>query len=288
MPRFLWVLSFIALFIGSTCIFEVDETEVAIVTQFGEYKWSVTTPGLHYKKPWPFHEVTRMDSRVLVSDVPAAEYLTQDKKRLVADPITRWRISDPLIFYKNLGTVSGARARLDDIVASELRRELASHEFDEIVGNARTPMMNEVADNTREQTGQFGVEIVDVRIVRADLPKEVQESVFQRMRAERERKVAMYRSEGAEQAARIRAQADKERTIILAEAYAASEKIRGEGDAESTRQYAAAFSKDSEYYSFIRGLDAYERSMGSKTRLVLSTKSELFRHFMGPQRTAGR
>jgi membrane protease subunit HflC len=183
--------------------------------------------------------------------------------------------------------VTGAQARLDDIVASELRKELASHDFDEIVGNARGPMMAHVTENTRKLTGQFGVEVMDVRIVRADLPHEVQESVFQRMRAERERKVAMYRSEGAEQAQRIRAQADKERTIILAEGYAQSEKMRGEGDAESTRLYAAAFGKDPEFYSFIRGLDAYQRALGQKTRLVLSTKSDFFRHFTGAQKGAG-
>ena len=151
-----------------------------------------------------------MERRIMGSDTPPAEYLTLDKKRLVADPVTRWRIVDPLTFFKTVHDESGAKARLDDIVNSELRRELASHDFGQIVGNERDPLMQQRRHPVRNKTKEFGIEIVDVRIKRADLPREVQESVFARMRAERDRVAKQYRSEGQEEAAKIRADTDKE------------------------------------------------------------------------------
>ncbi len=261
--------------------FVVDETEVAIVTQFGEYKRSVTRPGPNFKLPI-VQQVDRMESRIMGSDAPPAEYLTLDKKRLVADPVTRWRIADPLRFYMTLGTEVSAKARLDDIVNSELRRELASHDFGNIIGNAREPLMQRVTMNTRQQTRPFGIEIIDIRIKRADLPREVQESVFQRMRAERDRVAKQYRSEGEEKAATIRAEADRQATVLIAQAYEEAQKSRGEGDAESTRVYASAYGKDQEFYSFIRSLDTYEKAVGTDSTLVMSTGSQLFRYFEAP------
>ncbi len=260
--------------------FVVDERELAIVTEFGEFKHSREQPGLYFKKPW--QTVYPMESRIVSSDTPPADYLTLDKKRMVVDPVTRWRITNPLMFYKSVHDESGAKARLDDIINSEMRRELASHNFGDIVGNAREPMMQRVADAARKQTQEFGIEIVDVRIKRADLPEEVQESVFARMRAERDRVAKQYRSEGEEEAAKIRADADKEKTILLAKAYETSQKHRGEGDAESAKIYAQAFGKDPEFYAFIRSLDAYEKSMDGKSSLVLSTGSDLFRYLGNP------
>lgn len=255
----------------------LDEREMAIITQFGEYKRDLTRPGVHFKLPF-VQEVYRMESRVLASDAAAAEYLTLDKKRLVADPITRWRVKDPLRFYTTVHDESGARARLDDIVNSELRRELASHDFGDIIGNAREPLMQRVADNVSRAAKEFGIEVVDVRIKRADLPTEVQESVFGRMRAERDRVAKQYRSEGEEEAAKIRAETDKERTILLAKAYESSQKARGEGDAQSTAIYGSAFGKDPEFYEFTRSLDAYDKVMNQKSTVVLSTGSDVFKY----------
>jgi membrane protease subunit HflC len=269
--------------VGLASTFVVDETELAIVTQFGEYKRSATRPGLYFKAPF-VHTVHKMEARVLSSDAAPAEYLTTDKKRLVADPVTRWKIVDPLTFFKTVHDESGAKSRLDDIVYSELRRELASHEFGEIIGSARDPLMQKVAENTRKRTKPFGIDVVDVRIMRADLPKEVQESVFARMRAERDRVAKRYRSEGEEESAKIRADTDKERTIILAKAYETAETIRGQGDAESIRVYADAFMKDPEFYAFVRHLETYEKTFGERSTVVLSTGSELFRYFQRAQK----
>src|SRR5690606_9103260 len=223
-------------------------------------------------------------SRIMGSDTAPAEYLTLDKKRLVADPVTRWRIVEPLTFYNRVHDQSGAKARLDDIVNSELRRELASHNFGDIVGNEREPLMIKVAEQVRAKTKTFGIQVIDVRIKRADLPREVQESVYQRMRAERDRVAKQYRSEGEEEAAKIRAETDKEKTILLAQAYEKAQKARGEGDAESTRIYAEALGKDPEFFAFVRSLDTYEKAMGEKSSLVLSTGSDLFKYLSDPKK----
>jgi modulator of FtsH protease HflC len=282
MMRVLGILLLAAL-IGLSSAFQIDETELGIVTQFGEYKRSITTPGLYFKIPLT-QSVQVMDSRIIASDTPPAEYLTLDKKRLMTDPISRYKITDPLRFYTKLHDQNGAKARLDDIVNSELRREFASHNFGEIVGHAREPLMQEVAERVRVQTKDFGVYVIDVRIRRADLPREVQESVFQRMRAERDRVAKQYRSEGEEEAAKIRAETDKDKTILLAKAYETAQKLKGEGDGESTRIYAEAYGKDAEFYAFVRSLDAYERSLGESSTLFLSSDSELFRYLFDAKR----
>lgn len=281
MTRWLILAAAVLATFFSSAVF-LDERELAIITQFGEYKRDLTKPGLHFKLPF-VQEVYRMESRVLATDATAAEYLTLDKKRLVADPIMRWKIVDPLRFYTTVHDESGARARLEDIVSSELRRELGTHDFDAIIGSAREPLMQKVAENTRKAAKEFGIQVVDVRIKRADLPKEVEESVFGRMRAERDRVAKQYRSEGEEEAAKIRAETDKERTILLAKAYETSQKARGEGDAESTAIYGAAFGKDPEFYEFTRSLDAYEKVMSQKSTLVVSTGSEMFKYLRTAQ-----
>jgi len=271
--------------ITAQTLFTVNETEQVIITQFGEFKRTVNSPGLTYKLPF-MQTVNRFDRRILVSDAPNAEYLTQDKKRLVADPVTRWRISDPLQFYKTVRDESGARARLDDLVFSELRREVASHTFGVVIGSKREAIMEAVAATAREKAREFGIEIVDVRVKRADLPREVQSSVFARMQAEREREAKRYRSEGEEEAAKLRAETDKERTIILATAEQQAQKLRGEGDATATRIYADAYGKDPEFYTFLRSLQAYELFVGKRSTLFLSAESDLFRYLGSP--TAGK
>lgn len=255
----------------------IDEREVAIVTQLGAYQRTLAKPGPYLLIPFA-QDVTRMDARIVGSDVTPAEYLTLDKKRLVADPVTRWRVAEPLKFFTTVHDESGARSRLDDIVNSELRRQLANRNFDEIIGDQREAVMDEVAKNSRQKALEFGIHVVDVSIKRADLPNEVQESVFGRMRAERERVAKQYRSEGEESAQKIRAEADKERTILLAKAYESAQKIRGEGDATSTAIYAQSYGKDPEFYAFVRSLDAYDKLIGEKSTVVLSSGSDLFRY----------
>ena len=270
-----------AALLKQVCII-VDESEQVIVTQFGEYIRTIQKPGLAFKTPF-LHSAIRFDRRILVSDAPQAEYLSQDKKRLVADPITRWRIADPLKFFKTVRDESGARARLDDLVFSELRSEVASHTFVTVIGVKREAIMDTVAKNVRTKASEFGIEVVDVRIKRADLPKEVQQSVFARMQAEREREAKRYRSEGEEEANKLRSQTDKERTIVLAEAEQSANKLRGEGDATATRIYAEAYGKDPEFYRFVRSLQSYELFLGKRSTLLLSADSPLFRYLAGPR-----
>ena len=260
----------------------VDESEQVIVTQFGEYIRTIKEPGLALKTPF-LHSAIRFDRRILASDAPEAEYLSQDKKRLVADPVTRWRITDLLKFFKTVRDESGARARLDDLVFSELRGEVASHDFATVIGSKREAIMENVAKSVREKANDFGIEVVDVRIKRADLPKEVQLSVFQRMQAEREREAKRYRSEGEEEANKLRSQTDKERTIVLAQAEQDAQKFRGEGDATATRIYAEAYGKDPEFYRFVRSLQSYELFLGKRSTIMLSADSPLLRYLSGPQ-----
>lgn len=270
------ILLALAVWLGLDSFFVIHEGEQAVVTQFGEYKRTVSDPGLSWKIPFA-DSVNRMQKRIISSDVPPAEYLTLDKKRLVADPVTRWKITDPITFFKTVRDESGAKARLNDIVNSELRGEIASHDFGAIIGSSREPLMERVAESARSKVKSFGIQLVDVRIKRADLPREVQESVFQRMRAERDRIAKRYRSEGHEESAKIKADTDKEKAILLAKSYERAQELRGEGDGESIAIYAQAYNKDSEFYAFTRSLEAYELSIDSQTQVVLSTDNELMK-----------
>lgn len=284
LPRLAFVL--IPWFVGALIIvpqtcFIISEYEQAIVTQFGEYKRTLREPGLYFKMPF-IQAVHRFEKRIVSSDAVAAEYLTIDKKRLVVDHVTRWRITDPLKFFKTVRDVYGARARLDDIVFSELRRAIAEREFNNIISSKREAVMELVAKSSAAQSQQFGIDVADVRIKRADLPREVQQSVFARMVAERERIAKRYRSEGEEEAAKIRAKTDKEKTILLAKAYEESQKVRGVGDAESTRITAGAFGRDPEFYEFVRSLEVYDRVVTSSDEMVLSTDSALLRYLRTP------
>ena len=198
------------------------------------------------------------------------------------DHVTRWRIVEPDTFYKSVGsTEDRALQRLQAIVVSELRDELASHNFVDIISTQREPIMEVVAERTAEKATEFGIEIVDVRIKRADLPTEVQESVFSRMQAERERIAKEYRAEGEEDALKTRAEADREATVILAEAYKTEQSLQGEGDALATAIYAATYNQAPQFYSLLRTLDVYGAVMDEETTLVLSTESDLFKYLSG-------
>ena len=258
-------------------LFTVDETNQAIITQLGKYVRTVTEPGLHFKFPL-LQNVHRFEDRVLEYDADAAPIITSDKKHLVIDNYARWKIVDPLKLYQTVRDESGAQARLDDIVFSEIREEVARHTLTEIISVNRESIMEKVHKQCDQKAREYGIEVIDVRIKRADLPADVARSVYARMKAERERIAKKYRSEGEEEAVKIRATTNKEKTIMLAESYRQAEKLKGDGDAEAIRIYAQAFEKDPEFYSFVRTLEAYQRSLQKNTTIVLPSDSEFFKY----------
>jgi membrane protease subunit HflC len=272
----------VALVVLAQTAFTIGEREQGIVVQFGDPKRIIQEPGLHFKLPF-VQNLVKIDKRVLSTDIRTAEYLTLDKKRVMVDQISRWRITNPLEFYRNVRDIQRAQARLDDNISARLRQEIAAHDFLDLVRQKRETIMETVTKDVRETVKSFGIDVVDVRIKQVDLPQEVQASVFARMRAERERIAKRYRAEGEERAREIRAGADREREIILATAYETSQKLSGEGDAQATTIYAQAFGQDQEFYAFTRRLQAYEKIFDGGTTLVLPPDSELLRYLQGPK-----
>jgi modulator of FtsH protease HflC len=224
--------------------------------------------------------VITFDKRVLSSDALPQEYLTADKKRLVVDHVTRWRISDPLVFFKAVRTEAGARARLDDIIFSELRRELATVEFLDVISNQREAIEERVAASALDKAAEFGIYVLDVRTKRADLPREVEQSVFDRMRAERQRESSLLRAEGEELGNIIRAQADRNSAVIVAEGEQQAQRLRGEGEAEAIGIYAEALTQDLDFYAFIRRLQAYDTILKTGDRLIVPSDTEFFRFLL--------
>lgn len=260
----------------SLSLFTVDEKQQAIILQFGEPIRTITEPGLNAKIPF-IQTVSYFEDRLLEYDAAPTEIVTKDKKNLVIDNYARWEIINPLQFMQAVRDVNGAQSRLDDIVYSELRVELGKYDLIDIVSVHRDTIMEVITKRCDEKSQKYGINIVDVRIKRADLPVENEKAVFQRMRAERVRQANQYRSEGAEEGLKIRALTDKEKVIILADAYKIAETNRGEGDARALKIYADAFQKDPDFYRFMRTLDAYKKTLNNNTTVVLSTESEFFR-----------
>lgn len=277
---FFTALFVIIVIVALQSIYVVTESQQVIVLQFGEHVRTVKEPGLYARIPF-IQDVLYFDRRVLMADAAAAEYLTLDKKRLLVDHISRWRIADPLLFYQTVGTEAGALARLEQIIGSKLRQEIARHEFLSVIREQREQVMDTVTQESKELAAAFGIDVLDVRIKRLDLPPEVQESVFSRMEAERRRISLRYKAEGEEAARQIRADADKQREVILAAAIEEAQRIRGEGDAMAARIYAEAFGQDPEFYSFLRRMEAYEQMVTSGTTLVLDADSDLLRYLGG-------
>lgn len=272
-----------AAIILSGSAFTVDETRQVIITQLGKYVRTITEPGLNFKIPF-LQSINRFEKRVLEYDAAAAKVITSDKKHLVIDNYARWRIVDPLKYYQTVRNEHGAQGRLDDIVFSEIREEMARHTLTEIVSVNREAIMEKVHRQCNQKAKEYGIEVIDVRIKRADLPQEVAHSVYARMRAERQRIAKKYRSEGEEEAVKIRATTDKEKTILLAESYRQAEKLKGEGDAEAIKIYAEAFEKDPEFYSFIGTLEAYQKALRKDTTVVLPSDSEFFEYLSSPKK----
>ncbi len=268
---------FVLLVVVLQSAFTVHQTQKALVVQLGKPVGEIREPGLHFKLPF-VQNVIYFDARVLDYDAQPAEALTKDKKALVLDNYARWRITDPLRFYQTVRTIPGAQARLDDIVYSQLRVFLGRYTLTEVVSSERSTIMEMVTKRSSELISEYGIEIIDVRIKRTDLPPENQRAIFGRMRAERERQAKQYRSEGQEESTTIKSTADKEQAVILAEANRQSSVIRGEGEATATRTFAQALSQSPDFYEFQRSLDAYKKSLKDKTRIMLSTDEPFFRY----------
>lgn len=262
--------------LGLSPFFVVDLTETAIVVALGKPVRTITEPGLKFKIPF-YHQVTFFDKRYLDYDAPARDVITSDKKSLVIDNFAKWRIVDPLKVFQAFQTQRGALQRLDDIVYSELRVELGRHELSEIVSDNRALIMQIVSDRSNEKAAVYGLEVLDVRIKRADLPEQNEKAIFSRMQAERERKAKGYRAEGEEEAQKIRSEAEKDKEIILAEAYKISQELRGAGEAKAYRIYATAYKQDPKYFEFIRTMEAYKKVFAKNTTMVLTPDSEFLK-----------
>ncbi|MDQ6958589.1 MAG: protease modulator HflC [Mariprofundaceae bacterium] len=276
------ILVVAVVFVLNMSAFVVGQRDQALVLQFGNPLRVVKDAGLHFKMPW--QAVAHFDRRLLVQDAPPNEVITMDKKTILVDAYTRWRIVDPLKVFQVAGSENGVAARMEDIIRSKIRNVLGRHTLLEIVSggkdaNLRVKLMHDITKQADNNVRNMGIRIADVRIKRADLPQENSNAVFKRMKAERQRIATQYRSQGAEAGTEIRAEADKERKILLADAYKQSEILRGKADAKITRIYAQAYNKDAKFYAFTRSLQAYRDSLGKGTKLVITPDSEFFRFF---------
>ena len=262
-----------------SALFAVHQTKQAIVLQFGDPKEVVSQPGLHFKLPF-VQNVVRLDKRILAYDGGQEEIIASDQKRLVVDTYTRFKIVDPLQFFKSVGSEAIARSRLGAIVNANLRQVLGGVPLQSVLTEERTSLMSEITALVNDGARPFGLKVVDVRIKRADLPPENSEAIFRRMQAERDREAREFRAQGDEQATRIRANADRERAVLLAEANRDAQIIRGEGDAKRNNIFAKAFGQDPEFFAFYRSMLAYRTALAdNETSLVLSPTSDFFRFF---------
>lgn len=276
LPSFI-ILLVIILGIGSQALFIVHQTEQAIILQLGEPKDRIYKAGLHFKIPF-IDSVVRFDARILDYDARPAEALTSDLKTIVLDNYARWHIINPLQFYRTVRTIPNAQTRLDAVVYSQMRAHVGRCTLTEVVSSERTNIMDSVTKQASKQMREFGIEVVDARIKRTDLPPENQRAIYDRMRAERERQARQYRSEGTEEATKVRSKADKERALILAEAKKKEQIIQGEGDAEAAKIFADAYAKSPDFFEFQRSLEAMKLSFENNTKMVVTTDNPLFKH----------
>ena len=257
----------------SSSMITVHMTQNVVVLELQKPKEIITKPGLYFKIPF-LQQVRYFSNQLLDNDSNPAEVITKEKKNMLIDNFTMFRIVDPLKFLETVRGEQGARARLDDIIYSELRVEIGTHGLLDIVTETRDTIMAKVTKETNIKAAEYGIEVVEVRIKRTDLPPEIANSIFNRMRTERERIAMEYRSEGKEAATKIRAETDKEKTILVAEAYKQEQSVRGEGDAIATKVYADAYKEDPEFYSFMRSMEAYKNSLKTDTTLLMSEDSD--------------
>jgi membrane protease subunit HflC len=271
----------IALLLIYSSFYSVRETEFALVTQFGRPVRTVANAGLHVK--WPFQSILWFDKRLRIYNPRPSEFLTRDKKNLVIDNYVAWRIDDPNRFVQSVGETAAAEMRLHDIIWSGLSAVLGRQDLDSLVSTSAdkvqaTTMLDQLtATSDRAALAQYGIRVVDVRIKRLNLPEQNKQSVFARMRAERERIAMQYRAEGEQQALTIRANADRQKEEIISSAYKDAEKVRGEGDAGATRIYGQAYSRNPQFYKLLRTLESYKKILDDKTTIILSSDSELLK-----------
>lgn len=270
----------LVLFLLLGSLFTVRQGQQALVLQFGNAVRVVSEPGLHMKVPF-IQSAEYLERRVLDFDAPSVELVLGDQKRLVVDAFARYRIADPLLFRQSVGSELAFRGRLEPIIFSSLRSSFGGVSLFQVLSRERAQLLSRLREEANRSLGRFGVELVDVRIKRADLPAENSQAIFRRMQTERDREAKQLRAEGAEIGQRIRAGADRERRVIIAEAQRASEVLRGQGDAEAIRIFAEAFGQDAGFFDFYRSMQAYRTALGGDgaTSLVLSPQNEFFRYF---------
>jgi membrane protease subunit HflC len=271
--------------VALAAMFTVDQTEQAIVLRFGEPvagRGLITTPGLHFKYPF-IENVVFLDNRILVVEAPRQEVLASDNNRLDVDSFLRYRIVDPLKFYQTVGSPERANSQLGYILNSAVRRVLSEANMTQIVRDNRADLMVKIREQVNQEGGRLGIAAVDVRIRRADLPRQISEKVFSRMQSERAREAAQYRAQGSQLAQTITANADREVVVTLGNARREADQTRGGGDAERNRIFADGFGKDPDFFAFYRSMQAYEAGLkGGDTRMVMSPKSDFFRFFGAP------
>src|SRR5690606_24888954 len=278
----------ILIILASTAMYTVDERQKAIVLQLGEIRKVVEEPGLGFKLPL-VQNVRYFDGRILTLDTPDAErYITSEKKNVLVDSFVKWRIKDVNQYYVSVaGDEVRATTRLSQTVNAALREEFGKRTVPEVVSGERDKIMQIVLEKVQDDAERIGVEVIDVRLKRVELPAEVSEAVYRRMEAERRAVAAELRSQGFSEAEKIRAEADRDREVIIANAYSKAQALKGEGDARATAIYAKAFGQNPEFYSFYRSLEAYRNSFSDRSDvLVIDPSSEFFRHFKNPSRSA--
>jgi len=273
------ILLFVAAITAYSSFFTVQQTEQALVVRLGRPVDIATEPGLHVKAPF-IDTVIPIDRRILDLENPSQEVIASDQKRLVVDAFARYRIKDALRFYQSVGSIQAANLQLTTLLNAALRRVLGEVTFIQVVRDEREALMGRIRDQLDHEADGYGIQVVDVRIRRADLPEQNSQAVYQRMQTERQREAAEFRAQGGQKAQEIRANADREATVIVAEANSKAEQIRGEGDAERNRLFAEAYSKDPDFFAFYRSMTAYETGLkGSDTRFLLTPESDFFRFF---------
>ena len=267
------------LLLGVMSVFSVSQTEKAIKFRLGEIVKNDYEPGLHFKIPF-INNIKKFDARIQTMDAKPERFLTAEKKNVIVDSFVKWRIGNVSTFYTTVaGDIDQANLRLDQIIKDAFRSEFSKRNIKQLISTDRSAIREILTNNSKAVAAELGMEIVDVQVMRIDLPPEVSSSVFRRMEAERERVAREFRSQGAEAAERIRADADRQRVVTLANAFRDAEKLRGEGDAASAEIYATAYGADAEFFTFFRSLNAYKKAFTNSSLMVLDPDSDFFRYF---------
>jgi membrane protease subunit HflC len=270
---------FVVVIVGYSSVFTVSQTEQVLVVRLGEPVRVVTEPGLNFKAPF-IDTVISIDKRILDLENPSQEVIASDQKRLVVDAFARYRIKNALRFYQSIGSIQAANIQLTTLLNASLRRVLGEVTFIQVVRDEREALMARIRDQLDKEADGYGIQVVDVRIRRADLPEQNSQAVYQRMQTERQREAAEFRAQGGQKAQEIRSKADREATVIIAEANSTAEQVRGAGDGERNRLFAEAYGKDPDFFAFYRSMTAYENGLKSNdTRFLLRPDSDFFKFF---------